>query len=212
MADTARSGLDRSDSSHEVLTIGRLGLGSVGKGSSGWSGMMTLIVTEAFLFAYLLFSYYYMFLQFGRDWLPPELPSFRLSGPNTAILILSSVAVWFGEHSIKKNKRGLCFLALLVGFVLGAAFVGIQIREWMEKPFVLSSSSYSSVFFTVTGFHLAHVVGGLLVLTGLLAWTALGRFDDHRHAAVSIGGIYWHFVDVVWLTVFFTLYVTPYLV
>lgn len=212
MADTTHSGLDRGDPAHERLTIGSLGLGSIGKGSSGWSGMMTLIVTEAFLFAYLLFSYYYMALQSGSDWLPPELPSFRLSGPNTVILILSSLAVWYGEHSIKKNERWPCILALLVGFVLGAAFVGIQILEWLDKPFVLSSSPYSSLFFTVTGFHMAHVVGGLLVLAGLLVWTAFGRFDAHRHAPVSIGGIYWHFVDVVWLTVFFTFYVTPYLV
>ena len=91
MSDTA---ISASDPRHETLEIGQLDLGSVrGQGSAGWMGMLTLIATEGALFGYLLFSYYYMALQLGRDWLPPELPSFRLSGPGTAILIASSVAV-----------------------------------------------------------------------------------------------------------------------
>lgn len=203
--------MSRHDPRHETLHVGRLRLGSGSKGSSGWMGMMTLILTEGCLFAYLLFSYYYMALQSGRDWLPPELPSFRLSGPNTAILIVSSVAVWVGERGVKRDRRWLALLGLVVSFLLGCAFVGIQVKEWIDKPFVLSSTSYSSLFFTVTGFHMAHVVGGLLVVAALILWTALGLFDGRRHAAVSIGAIYWHFVDAVWLTVFFTFYVTPYL-
>ena len=58
---------------------------------------------------------------------------------------------------------------------------------------------------------MAHVVVGLLVLLVLLLWSALGYFDRERHAPVAIGAIYWHFVDAVWLTVFFTFYITPYL-
>jgi cytochrome c oxidase subunit III len=196
---------------HETLSIRHLPQGSIGLGSAGWSGMMTLVVTEAALFSYLLFSYYYMALQFGRDWLPPELPSFRLSGPNTVILILSSVAVWFGEFGMKKDRRWICFAGLLAAFLLGCAFVGIQVKEWLDKPFTLSSDSYGSLFFVITGFHMAHVLAGLAILLALLIWTGLGLFDRHRHAPVSIGGIYWHFVDAVWLTVFFTFYVTPYL-
>jgi heme/copper-type cytochrome/quinol oxidase subunit 3 len=72
-------------------------------------------------------------------------------------------------------------------------------------------SAYASSYFTITGFHMMHVVVGLIVLAALLWWSALGKFGEHRHAAVSIGALYWHFVDVVWLAVFFTLYVTPHL-
>ena len=103
--------------------------------SNGWWGTMTLIATEGALFAYLLFSYYYMALHYGRDWLPAELPSFRLSGPSTLILITSSVTAWSGEHALKHDRAGRCAGWLGVSFVLGAVFVGIQLREWMDKPF-----------------------------------------------------------------------------
>jgi heme/copper-type cytochrome/quinol oxidase subunit 3 len=189
------------------LTIGRMAVGSIEWRASGWWGMLTLILTEAFLFAYLLFSYYYFAVQYGRPWLP----AFRLSGPNTLILLASSVAIWFGERGARQNVRWRLVLGLAVGLVLGAVFVGIQIVEWMDKPFGLSSHSYGSLYFTVTGFHLAHVVVGLVVLGLLLLWSALGYFDRARMAPVSIGGVYWHFVDAVWLTVFFTFYVTPHL-
>jgi len=193
------------------LTIGRLAVGSIDRRASGWWGMLTLILTEAFLFAYLLFSYYYFAVQYGRPWLPAELPSFRLAGPNTAILLASSVAVWFGERGIRHGSRLRLILGVLVGLVLGALFVGIQFEEWMSKPFRLSSHAYGSLYFTVTGFHMAHVAAGLLVLAAVLLWSLLGYFDRQRMAPVSIGAIYWHFVDAVWLTVFFTFYVTPYL-
>jgi cytochrome c oxidase subunit 3 len=95
--------------------------------------------------------------------------------------------------------------------VLGAIFVGVQLLEWSRKPYQFNSSAYSSLYFTITGFHLAHVVIGMLVLLVLSVWSLLGYFDSKRHAPVAIGAIYWHFVDVVWLVVFFTIYVTPYL-
>lgn len=193
------------------LTIGRLSVGSIDRRASGWWGMLTLILTEAFLFAYLLFSYYYFAVQYGRPWLPAELPSFRLSAPNTAILIVSSIAVWLGEHGARQNSRWRLVLGLAAGLVLGAVFVGIQFMEWMSKPFGLSSHSYGSLYFTITGFHMAHVLAGLVMLAALVLWSALGYFDRERLAPVSIGAIYWHFVDVVWLTVFFTFYITPHL-
>ena len=191
------------------LTIGRLSVGSIERRASGWWGMLTLILTEAFLFAYLLVSYYYFAVQYGRPWLPAELPSFRLSGPNTAILLLSSVAVWFAERGARQDSRWRLLLGLLLGLVLGAVFVGIQFLEWMDKPFGLASHSYGSLYFTITGFHMAHVAAGLLVLAALLVWSALGYFDRERMAPVASGAPYWHFVDAVWLTLFFTFYVTP---
>jgi cytochrome c oxidase subunit 3 len=191
------------------LTIGRMAVGSIERRASGWWGLWTLILTEAFLFAYLLFSYYYFAVQYGRPWLPAELPAFRLSAPNTVILLASSVAIWFGERGARQNSRWRLVLGLAVGLVLGAVFVGIQLLEWMDKPFGLSSHSYGSLYFTVTGFHMAHVLVGLLILGLLLLWSALGYFDRARMAPVSIGGVYWHFVDAVWLTVFFTFYLTP---
>jgi heme/copper-type cytochrome/quinol oxidase subunit 3 len=193
----------------DVTYAQELPVGSVKHHALGWNGMLALIATEAALFAYLLFSYYYFVVQYGRSFLPDELPGFRLSAPETAILIASSVTVWWGERGLKHGRRWQNLLGMIAGIILGAAFVGIQMLEWFSKPFTLASTSYSSIYFVVTGFHITHVVGGLIVLIFVTLWSALGYFDRERHAAVSIGSIYWHFVDAVWITVFFTFYITP---
>lgn len=195
--------------SDRAASTGRFPVGSYGRRASGWWGMLLLIMTEGALFAYLLFSYYYFAVQHGRSWLPQELPEFKLSAPNTVILLLSSVAVWWGEHSTTRGSRLQAVIGLVIGIVLGIVFVGIQYLEWMSKPFGIDSNSYASLYFTITGFHMAHVVAGLLLLITVLVWSLLGYFDPERHAPVSISAIYWHFVDAVWLTVFFTFYVTP---
>ena len=209
MAETTT--MTTNDRGDEILHFGRQGFGSLDARSNGWWGTMTLIATEGALFAYLLFSYYYMAFHYGRDWLPAELPSFRLSGPSTVILIVSSITAWAGEHGLKHDRPRRCVGWLTVSFILGVIFVGIQIREWMDKPFMPDTDAYGSLYFTITGFHMAHVVAGLMMLLALAIWTAMGKFDARRRDYVTIGAIYWHFVDAVWLTVFFTFYITPYL-
>jgi heme/copper-type cytochrome/quinol oxidase subunit 3 len=186
-------------------------VGAAGRQSNGWWGMLFVILTEASLFAYLLFSYYYLAVQPHQDWPPGGLPSLKLVIPNTIILLVSSGVVWWGEQSIKKGNRTQATLGLLGGVILGIIFIAIQFKEWSNKPFTLSSNPYGSVFFVTTGFHVAHVTVGVIGLAALTVWTALGYFDRARHAPVSIGAIYWHFVDAVWLTVFFSFYLTPYL-
>lgn len=192
-------------------TLGReLPVGSIGRHANGWWGVMTLIVTEGALFGFLLFSYYYIAVQHGREWLPEKLPDFRLSGPNTLILIASSVVVWRGETWLKEDGRtGAAALCYAGAAVLGIVFIGIQYREWMNKEFSLQTSSYGSLYFTITAFHMLHVAAGIAVLAIVALWTAMGYFDNRRNAAVSISALYWHFVDVVWLALFFTFYITP---
>lgn len=198
-------------SGEEDIAIRPLPVGSAGRKSSGWFGMMTLIATEASLFLYLLFSYFYIDLWSSGRFLPKQPPSFDLSGPGTVILLLSSVVVWWGEKGARKGSARQLSLGLFGGLLLGAGFVSIQLIEWSKKPYRFNSSSYSSLYFTITGFHLAHVLVGILILLLLLVWSLLGYFDSKRHAPVMIGTIYWHFVDAVWLVVFVTIYVTPYL-
>ncbi len=188
----------------------RIGSGD-GRSATGRYGMLCLIVTEGFLFAYLLFSYAYFAIEEGSaSWLPRELPSFSLSGPNTMILVASSVVLWFGERHLRRHDgSGTAALVILAGMALGVLFVGIQLAEWHSKSFGLDSGSYGSLYFTTTGFHMAHVVVGLLILAAVALWTGLGYFGRGHMEPVSIGILYWHFVDAIWLTVFFTFYVTP---
>jgi heme/copper-type cytochrome/quinol oxidase subunit 3 len=178
---------------------------------TGWWGVLTLIITEGSLFAYLLFSYCYTALQSAGGFLPDKPPPMDLSLPNTIILLLSSVALWWGDTGIRRGRQGQLVAGLAIALVLGIAFVTIQLFEWQSQAFTLRSSQYGSLFFTITGFHMAHVVVGLLVLASLLVWSALGYFTPQRCSPVLIGGAYWHFVDAVWVVLFFTFYITPHL-
>ena len=172
--------------------------------------MLCVIATEGALFAYLLFSYYYYDVQFGEGWRPSELPSFRLSLPNTIILLLSNLAARAGARGLKRGARGELIAGIAVALILGIAFVVLQAIEWRQKSFSVSSSTYSSMYFTVSGLHMAHLATGVLILLMVLIWSALGYFDRWRNAPVLIGNAYWHFVLVVWLAVFLTFYIAPY--
>ena len=77
------------------------------------------------------------------------------------------------------------------------------------KPYTMRSGSYGSLYFTITGFHMAHVVVGLVALLLIFFWCVAGYFDERRNVPLLIGAAYWHFVDIVWLTVFFTFYLMP---
>lgn len=189
----------------------RVPVGSIRRRGTGWWGVLTLILTEGSLFAYLLFSYYYFAFQSSGGFLPDKPPSLELSLPNTIILLLSSGAAWWGDASIRRGKERQLIIGLAAALVLGTIFVVVQLFEWRAQTFALRTSQYGSLFYTITGFHMAHVIVGLLVLATLLLWSSLGHFSAKRSAPILIGGAYWHFVDAVWLAVFFTFYVTPYL-
>ena len=90
-------------------------------------------------------------------------------------------------------------------------YVACGAEHWRNaKPCAgaLVTDPYGSLFFTITGFHVVHVIVGILMLVVLLVWTAAGLFTPRRHAALSIGALYWHFVDAVWLAVFSALYLS----
>ena len=188
-----------------------LPVGSEGKHSGGWWGVLALIATEASLFAYLLFTYFYLASQSEQHWPPEGLPALLVPGMNTVILLSSSVFVWASERCIQFRRSQWSLASMALAFILGVCFVVIQLNEWSKKSYDMASNLYGSLYFTITGFHMLHVVVGLVILMVLLLWMALGYFDHRRYAAVSIGGLYWHFVDVVWLFVFTSLYLTPYL-
>jgi cytochrome c oxidase subunit III len=196
--------------SEAVLEQQPLPTGSISSLANGYWGMIGLIVTEAALFVYLEFSYYYYAVQphSGR-WPPDGFPSMRLSLPNTILLLASSAAVWWGERGTKRGARAQQLSGLTLGLLMGVVFVAIQGVEWENKTFSLSSGPYGSLFFIITGFHMAHVVVGLLLLLAVIVWSFLDYFGPARSAPVSISAIYWHFVDAVWLTVFLMFYLTP---
>jgi heme/copper-type cytochrome/quinol oxidase subunit 3 len=174
----------------------------------GWWGMVLLIATEAALFAYLLFSYFYVG-SLGPAWPPTGPRELTLALPNTILLLASSGTMIWAERSARRGRQGGLRLGLLLTFAMGIVFLGIQLREYGQASFTPQTDSYGSLFYTITGFHGAHVLAGLLMLAVIQIRAWLGHFGPRRHEAVSNVALYWHFVDAVWLAVFTSLYLTP---
>ena len=194
-----------------IVLQGTLPVGAIDTRASGWWAMIFMVFTEAALFGYLLFSYYYLTVQPHAAGSFPQggPPSLTLALPNTIILLLSSTAVAWAQFNIQRDNNRRLIAGLAVAVTLGVVFLVVQIFEWAAKPFALSSTPYSSLYYIVTGFHMVHVVLGVLMLAALLLWSLLGYFNRIRYAPIHIGALYWHFVAAVWLAVFFTFYITP---
>lgn len=194
-----------------IAMPGRLPVGPIGREGIGWWGVGTLVASEAALFSYLLFSYYYVGATAQPGWLPEPYPRLMPALPNTLLLLASSFVAWFGEKGVEKGDRTQALIGFGGAFLMGAVFAAIQGYEWWMRPYAIGASSYASLYFTTTGFHFAHVIAGLIILAALFGWTAIDYFSPRRRISVSAGVLYWHFVDGVWLFVFTTYYLTPYL-
>jgi heme/copper-type cytochrome/quinol oxidase subunit 3 len=173
--------------------------------------MVMLILTEATLFGALISAYFY--LRFAAPVWPPAgigRPELILPGIGTVVLLSSSIPMHLADRGIRAGNLQRLRIGLLISFVLGAIFLGIQAAEYMRSEFAPWTNAYGSLFFTITSFHGLHVLGGLLLnaATQVLAWQ--GHFSQRRHAGVQNVALYWHFVDAVWIVVFASLYLSPY--
>lgn len=168
-------------------------------------GMVLFLVSEAFLFGSLFWTYYYLRAQ-TPNW-PPEHPSVTLAGINTLLLLASSGTAWWSGRAIRRGKENGLFWGLMVTFILGSAFLGITVWEWVHESFRPWTHAYGSIFYTLTGFHALHVFGGAMLMLALLARTLRHRFSAERFLAVEVGSLYWHFVDLIWIFVFITIFI-----
>jgi cytochrome c oxidase subunit III len=178
----------------------------------GWYGMIFFIASEAVFFANLIASSLY--LRFRADSWPPPYPGAQfelnkvLVGINTVILLSSSFPMhWAGRSAVRGNRRGL-ILGLVGTVILGSTFLSIQAYEYTHSSFGPQSGIFGSTFFTLTGFHGAHVTAGVLFLIVCLIRSIRGDFTATKHFAVQAAEMYWHFVDVVWIFLFTILYLT----
>ena len=182
-----------------------------GPRSTSWWGMILIIINEAILFASLLASYFY--LRFNSPLWPPQgiqRPELVLSSINTAILLGSSFVMQWGLSGIRKDNSGRLRLGLAIAFVMGAVFLGIQIYEYTQLEFSPQEVAYASLFWTITGIHATHVLVALLMNAYIQVRANLGQFDGARHQGVENVTLYWHFVDVVWVFIFTSLFLSPY--
>jgi heme/copper-type cytochrome/quinol oxidase subunit 3 len=178
----------------------------------GWWAMALVCATEAAFFAYLLMSYFYLALR-SPSWPPPgiEEPKLRMPSIMTAVLVASSLALYWGERGIRQGRQLRLRIGLVVTILLGSTFVTLQILEFRRelRHLLPRTHAYASIFYTTTTFHGAHVTFGLLLLLYTLLRALLGHFGAHSHLGVKTTSLYWHFVDAVWLFIFTLLYLSP---
>jgi len=180
---------------------------------NGWWGMVLLIATEATLFAVLLAAYFYLRFESTPAWPPDgiEAPTLLLPLVMTALLVASSVPMWWAARSVVRARTHRLEAGLLAAFVLGALFLLVQVAEFREKlkDFKPQTDAYGSIFFTITGLHAAHVAAGLLLTLWTAFHAARGAFTPRRHTAVRATALYWQFMPVSWVVIFLALYLTP---
>jgi len=143
-----------------------------------------------------------------EPWEPPpggEL-DMALAAVLTAILISSSFTMQFGVWAIRRGDAGKLRMWTGITLVLGVLFLAGQLYDYSQLGFGIADGVFGTVFYTLTGFHGAHVFGGAVGLTIILARAMQGQFSGRNHIAVEAVSIYWHFVDVVWIAVFSTIY------
>ena len=141
-------------------------------------------------------------------WHPPghghlDLP---LAAVLTVILVASSFTMQFGVWAIRRGDVGKLRLWTAITLGLGIVFLAGQLYDYSQLGFGIADGVFGTVFYTLTGFHGAHVFGGTVGLTIVLARAMRGQFSAPNHVAVEAVSLYWHFVDVVWIGVFSTIY------
>ena len=178
-------------------------------------GMILFITSEVMFFAGL-FAAYFSVRANAPQWPPEEfaetLKILPLVGPATVLLILSSFTCQFAVWAIRRDDRTAFLRNIGLTFVIGIVFLTMQAIDYAElghEGLTLSSGTFGTTYYTLTGFHGAHVFGGVIMLGVVLYRGMVGQFSSRHHDAVEAASLYWHFVDVVWILLFSLLYLLP---
>jgi cytochrome c oxidase subunit 3 len=170
-------------------------------------GILLFIVSEAMLFGAFFAALFFIRVVAGSEWPPggEELPV-GLAATNAAILLSSSVTMHWTDVSAKRGNQFGMRAGIVSTFALGLTFLFIQINEYVHLPFSPETDASASAFYGLTGLHGAHVVIGLLLLFMCAVRIFRGKVGKDNWRGLEIPGIYWHFVDVMWIIVFTVVY------
>jgi cytochrome c oxidase subunit 3 len=172
-------------------------------------GMLLFIISEIMLFGAFFTAYFFIRVVNDAGWFPidgKDLPV-AVAGVNTSILLSSSFTMhWALEGAKNENRRALC-VGILTTFLLGLTFLSIQVNEYVHLGFAPHDNAQGTIFYCLTGLHGAHVFVGLSLLAMATTRAFRGHYSAKEHRGVEVPGIYWHFVDIMWIFVFSTLYV-----
>jgi cytochrome c oxidase subunit 3 len=178
-------------------------------------GMLLFIISEVMVFGAFFTAYFFIRVVQGEQWFPLEhlnehlhLPK-GVAGINTAILLSSSVTLHMATLAVRKGNHTALKWWMLVTALLGATFLGIQINEYRiltDEGLTPQALAQGTIFYGLTGLHGAHVFIGLILLTIVTVRAFRGHFSPEEHRGVEVPGIYWHFVDVMWVIVYSSVY------
>ena len=171
-------------------------------------GIMLFIISEIMVFGAFFTAMFFIRVAQGDPWPAPgtTLPVV-VAGFNTAILVSSSFTMHWAETSIKNGNRWGLKAGIVSTFLLGCTFLFIQLNEYIHIGFRPQDSAQATVFYSLTGLHGAHVFVGLFLLLIVTIRAFRGHFSPEDHRGVEIPGIYWHFVDIMWIVVYLSVYV-----
>ena len=171
-------------------------------------GMLLFIMSEIMIFGAFFTAYFFIRIVNHNPWpahgtVVPE----AVAGVNTLILVSSSLTLHWALVSIRTGNRFGLKAGMIATFCLGLTFLFIQINEYIHVGFPPQASAQATVFYSLTGLHGAHVVVGLCALLIVSIRSFRGHYSPAHHEGLEVPGIYWHFVDIMWIIVFTAVYV-----
>nr|ANJ70695.1 cytochrome c oxidase subunit 3 [Uloma sp. BMNH 1425257] len=176
-------------------------------------GMILFITSEVFFFISFFWGFFHNSLaptiDIGMLWPPKGISPFnptQIPLLNTLILLTSGLTVTWAHHSLMENNLKQTTQALIITVVLGLYFSALQAFEYLESSFSISDAAYGSSFFVATGFHGIHVIIGTTFLLVCLLRHLKNHFSQTHHFGFEAAAWYWHFVDVVWLFLYISIY------
>jgi cytochrome c oxidase subunit 3 len=171
-------------------------------------GMMLFIISEVMVFGAFFTAYFFIRVVAGDEWPAhgTELPKL-IAGFNTAILVSSSLTMHWTVEATKHGNRWGMKVGIFTTFMLGLSFLFIQVNEYVHIGFSPADSAQGSIFYGLTGLHGAHVFIGLMLLLMVGIRVFRGHFSPESHRGLEVPGIYWHFVDIMWIVVYLTVYI-----
>ena len=171
-------------------------------------GIYLFIISEVMLFGAFFTAYFFLRVVKGDPWPAPgtAIPVL-VAAVNTAVLVSSSFTMQWASMSAKNGNRAGMRAGLFATFFLGLTFLSVQLNEYVHLGWAPHDTAQASIFYGLTGLHGAHVTVGLILLLFANIRAIRGHFSPEEHRGVEVPGIYWHFVDVMWIFVFFSLYI-----
>jgi cytochrome c oxidase subunit III len=193
-----------------TIDVARLPVYASGSRGLLWWGMIMLVTIEVMVFSTFVSSYFF-YRSMAPQWPPAGTspPDLLLPTINTFVLILSSVSIWWADNGIKKGDVTRLKIGAGAAILFSAMFLVLKVVEYSDVSYYWDTHAYGSVIWTIILFHSAHVGSVLLkgIVVEVLAFR--GHFTAERHLGVDINGIYWHFVVVIWIPLYITIYWVP---